>query len=155
MNDLRADYLAELERSLRLPEGSREEVVAEVAAYIDDALDAGLSELAAVERLGPPVEIARPLNRQERIRRARLAAIPAAIAAAVVASYFTSDPRRYETPPGGDEVTAALPRLVVHDATSLLRRRPIDAAPVPLSLVHHARLLDRDGGGRTPQAAAD
>jgi hypothetical protein len=61
----RLDYLRELYTVLPFPDDRRAEIVEEIEAHLDDAVDDGLSEATAQRRLGEPMDLARDLARPE------------------------------------------------------------------------------------------
>ena len=75
----RDDYLRELDAVLPFPDARRAEVVEEIAAHLDDAIEDGLSEEAAQRRLGSPIDLARDLARPEQSAWRLLAGVGAAV----------------------------------------------------------------------------
>jgi len=61
----RLDYLRDLDAVLPFPDDRRAEIVEEISAHLDDAVDDGLSEAAAQRRIGAPTDLARDLARAE------------------------------------------------------------------------------------------
>lgn len=75
----RSDYLGELDAVLPFPEDRRAEIVEEIAAHLDDAVDDGMTEVAAQRRLGAPTDLARDLARPEQSAWRMLAGVGLAL----------------------------------------------------------------------------
>ena len=91
----RERFLRELERRLTLRGGRRDDVLAEIASHVEEAVARGEDEDEVVARLGSPREIAADLNELDSSRRllVLLAAMIFAVAA-LLASYIALDQTR-------------------------------------------------------------